>query len=362
VRIDVLRPRELPAPAIEAWRALQRAGHGWDSPFLSPCWARAVEQAQAARKPGGRQVRVAMLSEGGKPVAFMSVQAGRITALAAGGAMSDYEGVVGDPGPDFDVTELVRALGVRRYDFSHVPAEQAAFALHARGVHVSWVVDMRDGYAAYAARRRTHASALQEIDRKRRKVEREVGPTRFTARSASRTDFERLIALKRGQYHATGQTDVLGAGWTRKLLDNLFAEGEPGVCGALFTLHIGDQLAAVQFHLLGETTIHTWMVAHELSFERYSPGLMLFQDILKWMDGQPFDRLDFGYGDYRFKRELSNLQRPLLHGFVGVPSAATLMREAAYGVRRACEALPLGPVSALPGKAMRRIDLIRGLR
>jgi CelD/BcsL family acetyltransferase involved in cellulose biosynthesis len=104
------------------------------------------------------------------------------------------------------------------------------------------------------------------------------------------------------------------------------------------------------------------MVAHELSFERYSPGLMLFQDILKWMDGQPFDRLDFGYGDYRFKRELSNLQRPLLHGFVGVPSAATLMREAAYGVRRACEALPLGPVSALPGKAMRRIDLIRGLR
>jgi hypothetical protein len=31
-------------------------------------------------------------------------------------------------------------------------------------------------------------------------------------------------------------------------------------------------------------------------------------------------------------------------------------------VRCAAEALPLGAVSALPGKAMRRIDLIRGLR
>jgi hypothetical protein len=51
-----------------------------------------------------------------------------------------------------------------------------------------------------------------------------------------------------------------------------------------------------------------------------------------------------------------------MHGFVGVPSAASLLREAAYGVRRAAEALPLGAVSALPGKAMRRIDLIRGLR
>ena len=357
MQIDVLRPGELPASALAAWRAMQRAGHGWDSPFLSPCWARSVELAK-----GGRGVRVAMLSEAGEPRAFMSAQVGRVTALAAGGAMTDYEGLVGDPGPGFDATRLVRALGVSRYDFSHVPAEQAPFAPFARGGAVSWVIDAPDGYAAYAQRRRADVSALKEIDRKRRKVEREIGETRFTARSASRADFERLVELKRGQYRLTGQTDVLGAGWTRKLLDDLFVLETPGFGGALFTLHFGETLAAVQFHLMGETTIHTWMVAHEAEFERYSPGLLLFQDILKWMDDQPYDRMDLGYGDYRFKRELSNLQRPLMHGFVGVPSAATLVREAVYGVRRAAEALPLGAASALPGKAMRRIDLIRGLR
>ena len=358
MQIDVLRPGELPASVMAAWRALQRAGGGWDSPFLSPCWARAVERAK-----GGCDVRIAMLSEAGEPRAFMSAQVGRVTALAAGGAMSDYEGLIGDPGPGFDVTRLVRALGVSRYDFSHIPAEQDAFGGYARGGSVSWVVDAPDGYAAYAERRRAEGvSALKEIDRKRRKVEREVGLTRFTARSVERADFDRLIELKREQYRATGQTDVLAAGWTRRLLENLFKLGQPGFSGALFTLHIGDALAAVQFHLMGETTIHTWMVAHEEAFERYSPGLLLFQDILKWMDDQPYDRMDLGYGDYRFKRELSNLQRPLMHGFVGVPSAASLVREAAYGVRRAAEALPLGSVSELPGKAMRRIDLIRGLR
>jgi hypothetical protein len=51
-----------------------------------------------------------------------------------------------------------------------------------------------------------------------------------------------------------------------------------------------------------------------------------------------------------------------MHGFVGLPSTATFVRHAADGVRRAAEALPLGPVSDLPGKAMRRLDLIRGLR
>jgi CelD/BcsL family acetyltransferase involved in cellulose biosynthesis len=45
-----------------------------------------------------------------------------------------------------------------------------------------------------------------------------------------------------------------------------------------------------------------------------------------------------------------------------VPSPALLVRSAAYGVRAAAEALPLGKVSQLPGKAMRRMDQWRGLR
>jgi CelD/BcsL family acetyltransferase involved in cellulose biosynthesis len=90
--------------------------------------------------------------------------------------------------------------------------------------------------------------------------------------------------------------------------------------------------------------------------------MMLFQDILRWMDDAPYSRLDLGAGDYRFKRELANQGVAVSHGFVGGPSAAAMLREAAYGLRRVAETLPLGPVSELPGKAMRRLDLLRGLR
>jgi len=48
--------------------------------------------------------------------------------------------------------------------------------------------------------------------------------------------------------------------------------------------------------------------------------------------------------------------------FATVALAASLVREAQYRVRHAAEALPLGRASALPGKAMRRMDLWRGLR
>ncbi|HEY2710219.1 MAG TPA: GNAT family N-acetyltransferase [Caulobacteraceae bacterium] len=358
--IEVVRPGRLSPPQITHWRALQRQRRDWDSPFYSPYWAQAVERAR-----GDDSVRVAMIG-GGSAVgvaAFMSICPAKITAIAAGGAMCDYEGPVGDPGPEFEATQLLRALGVDRYDFSHIPQGQRAFDAYGRGETVSWIIDLPEGYEPYAAQRReAGVSALKEMDRKRRKAEREVGPLTFTARSTSRPDFDRLISLKREQYRATGQTDVFAAGWPLRLVEDLFALDMAGFGGQLFTLHIGDALAAAQFHLVGETTIHAWMIAHEEAFERYSPGLLLFQDILRWMDGQPYDRLDLGYGDYRFKRELSNYQLTLMHGFVGAPSAASLVREAAYGVRRVAEALPLGPASSLPAKAMRRIDLMRGLR
>jgi CelD/BcsL family acetyltransferase involved in cellulose biosynthesis len=357
VEIDVLRPKDLTAELAARWRELQRLDPAWDSPFLSPCWSRAVEHAR-----GERGVRVAVLSEGGEARGFFSACVAGSTAIAAGGPMCDYEALVAEPSLAIDPAALVRALGVQRLDFSHMLESQAAFAPYARGHCVSWVVDLPDGYEAYATERRAEGvTALKDLEKKRRKAERELGPAVFTARSASRADFERLVELKRGQYRATGQTDVLGAGWTLRLLQDLFSARGAGI-GALFTLRLGDQLAACQFHLLGETTIHAWMIGHESEYERYSPGLLLFQDILKWMDETNFNRLDLGYGDYRFKRELSNRQIGLMDGFVGVPSAATLVREAAWGVRRAAEALPLGRVSALPGKAMRRMDLLRGLR
>jgi hypothetical protein len=42
---------------------------------------------------------------------------------------------------------------------------------------VSWVIETADGYAAYEAERKAAGvGALKDIDKKRRKAEREVGP------------------------------------------------------------------------------------------------------------------------------------------------------------------------------------------
>lgn len=359
LQIEVRHPRELTAERMARWTALQRGAPGLDSPYLSSQWARVVERAQADTA----DIKVAILVEDGRDVGFLPARVGSYTAMPVGAPMCDYQGLVAEPGLSVDAREIVQALGVHRLDFCHMLADQPSFARHARGLAVSRIVQTGGGYEAYAAERReAGVSMLKDCDKKRRKVGRELGEPRFTAFSRSRADLDQMLAWKSAQFQATGQVDIFATDWTRRLIDETFASRDPDFGGVLFTLHIGDRLAAAQFNLHGRNTVHAWLIAHDPAFERYSPGLLLFQDILRWMDETPYSRLDLGPGDVRFKLELANATQEVAYGFVGLPSAATLIRGAAYGVRRAAESLPLGAVSALPGKAMRRMDRWRGLR
>jgi len=355
LNIDVVRPQDLSPADVAAWEDLQAADPTFDSPYLSPHWAIAVERAQSTQ---GMSVKVAIVRENGRPVGFMPVRVCGMTAMPAGAPMCDYQALVCDAGLKVDVRQIIAALGVSRFDFSAALAAHPPLAAHIRGRGQSFVAQLPNGYEAFTADK----SIFKDLGRRRRKAEREVGSVTFTAFSRSQADLDKLIAWKRDQYKATNQTDIFEARWPTRLLNDLFQGRDPNFGGTLFTLHLGDRLAAVQFNLRGRQTVHCWIIAHDAEFEPYSPGILLFQDILRWMDATPYSVLDFGPGDYRFKRQLSTATIEVGHGFVGRPSPVTLVRQAAYGLRAAAEALPLGKVSELPGKAMRRVDLLRGLR
>jgi CelD/BcsL family acetyltransferase involved in cellulose biosynthesis len=360
LEFGIVRPLELSTAQLDRWSELQGLTPGLDSPYLSPHWSRAVARAQ---HDDPRGVRVAILSENGAEAGFFPARVAGYTAMAPGAPLCDVQALIARPGLAVDPRRLVQALGVHRLDFTTMLADHGPFQGHARGASHSYIVDVAGGYAAYEAERKAAGvGVLKDSDRKRRKAEREVGAPVFQAFSRSRTDFEQMIAWKRGQYAATRQIDVLNTPWTLRLLNDLFERREPDFGGVLFTLHFGDRLAAAQFNLHSRRTVHAWFIAHDAEFERYSPGILLFQDILRWMDETPYSRLELGPGDYRFKRELANAGQALSHGFVGLPSPATLVRRAAYGAVKVAEALPLGAASELPAKAMRRVDRWRGLR
>ena len=71
---------------------------------------------------------------------------------------------------------------------------------------------------------------------------------------------------------AIRQTDILGAGRTTRLVEALFERQDRDFGSALFTLHLGDRLAAARFHLYSGATIHGWLIAHCLSSSAIRPA------------------------------------------------------------------------------------------
>lgn len=356
--IDLVRPLDLGADDIAAWTSLQGDGP-MASPFLSPHWCRAVARVGG---PDAERAKVAVVREGGEAKAFLSARTGRVTAMPVGAPMNDYQGLVAAGDFQVEPRRLVSALGVQRLDFTSLMIEAPGFSNAVRGRAVSHVIDLRQGYDAYAADRQAAGTdILKDCAKKRRKLEREQGEVVFTAESLSQHDFEKLIAWKRAQYAETGQTDILGVGWPLKLLKSLFEREDPALRGVLFTLHAGGKLAAAHYALCTPKIAHAWFIAHDDDLQRYSPGVVLITEVMRWAAARGMAEVDLGPGDYRFKISLANRQREVGHGFVGRLSPATALRAAEYEVRRLAESLPLGRALALPGKAMRRMDLWRGL-
>lgn len=358
--IDVLHPLDLSDDDVRAWTRLQDARAEFGSPFLSPQWPRALARAGG---PDAERGRVAVWrAPGGEARGFMGARVGRVTALPLGAPMTDYQAVVAGADTPVDAAALVRALGVSRLDlYNFLPHPRFAPSLHATSQ--SLIADLSGGYDAYARERReAGVGILQDTAKKKRKLVREHGEAVFTPLSTCRESFDALIAFKRAQYRATRQTDIFDAGWPLRVLENAFERPEEGFRAALFTLCVGGRTVAANLSVLGRGVVHAWFISHDPDFQRYSPGVILFDEILRWAPAQGYRELDLGPGDYRFKLSLGSTTRQVAHGYAGPASPAALLRGGEYRLRRAAEALPLGRASHLPGKAMRRMDLWRSLR
>ncbi|HKT54998.1 MAG TPA: hypothetical protein VJP88_11150 [Caulobacteraceae bacterium] len=195
--IDVVRPSAIAPDDLAAWSQIQADDPDLASPFLSPRWALAVERVGEGRR--GR-IQVCVLRDGGKAVGFFVARVVGATAMPVGAPMCDYQALVAAPGVGVASKDLLDALGVQRLDFCHMLADRAPFAAYERGQCASYQLDLSQGYDAYAAARREAGSGvIKDIDKRRRKVEREVGPVTFVARSADDAAFEQLLAWKRRQ-------------------------------------------------------------------------------------------------------------------------------------------------------------------
>lgn len=308
--VHILTADEIDPGLQDAWVRFQAGNPDLRSPFFSPEFCRIV----AGVRP---DLRIAVVPGDAGPEAifpFHMQRFGRLAPLA--GPISDYHGIIGPPAAGRAIGAILRAAGAQAFDFNHAPASQTVFAHNAFLTTSSPLVNLSDGFESWRQARRAEVRALRDVERRGRKLAREVGPLRFVANDRSDEVWQAVLDWKRAALAAMGVRFILDRGWAREVVETIRATDTPDFGGITAALWAGDTLAAVHFGMRTSTTAHWWFPSYNAALGRYSPGLMLLMESLRHAADTGITEFDFGRGGERYKGEFANSSRALCEGSV----------------------------------------------
>lgn len=283
-----------------AWTSIQERDPDLRNPYFR---VEFVEEVARLRS----NVRVAVISEGGEPIAFWPYQeVGPGVVRPVGEKIGCLHGLIGSPGSLRSGRALASACGISAWAFDHQIASQEIFQPHFFEVLDAPYLDLEGGFDAYCERRRQagHTNkAIRNTLAGRRKLERQVGDVSFRIDCREIDRLHQLIAWKQGQMRATGIGNLFERSpWIERFMENVLTRSEPSFRGVLSVLSVDGRPAAMQFGLRSDRVLHGLFLAYDRKFARYSPGRILLVEMARHAESIGIDRLELGKGDDHYKR------------------------------------------------------------
>jgi CelD/BcsL family acetyltransferase involved in cellulose biosynthesis len=279
---------------IAVWDSIQRSEPTLASPFFRPEFAQVVA---AVRK----NVETAVLEEAGKPIGFFPFERSRRNrGMPIGTWLSDYHGVVAARDVELDPIALLKGCGLSSWQFNHLVPARPSFEKFVVRTAGSPYVDLSPGLEAYEAALKSHFRS--QMARRRRKMEREVGPLRFEPDVRDPAILATLIAWKTDQYKRYYQPDRLGIRWVREFLEAILDRQGDDFSAVMPALYLGDKVVSIAYYLRSRKVLHSWFTAYDRSAAQYAPGLQLIVELLRASPSYGINFVDFGRGEEKYKR------------------------------------------------------------
>lgn len=314
MKIRVFPWKRLSQEHLAAWSAIQLASPECDSPYFRP------EYHQLAAEVG-RPVMVGVMEDGDRPVGFFPFERSSFgTGSPVGLRLSDFHGAIVAAGTKWSGNQMLRACGLRKFMFDHLPASQRQFLTGPARFEPSPFADLHAGYGPFREQLRQRGEKeLEKTLKKRAKMEREVGPAQFLALDTAPAAFDACIAWKSLQYERTGALNVFRTPWVVDFLRRIASFTSPYFSGAVSTLSINHELLAVHVGMRTHRVQHHWFPTHNADHPcvRYSPGLQLLAEMLEACANAGIQRIDYGKGDYTYKRSFGTGSHEVAEGICG---------------------------------------------
>ena len=321
MRTSIIKAENLTAEQVAAWSVLQRADPAVDNPSFCPEFTQAVARVR-------NDVEVAILRDGDRMVGFFPFQRSRNNVgLPVGSVLTDMHGLIVAGGIEWEPRQLLRDCGLVAWPFDHLIASQQVFAPYVRCIEDSPYMDISHGYDVYAAQRKQEGVAsVKRSGTKTRKIEREVGPLRFTLRNSDSSIIETVIKWKQHQLAKLKRVDIYRADWVKAVLRNVCNIQDEGFSGLVSTLHAGDYLIAAMIGMRSYGVISSWIPTLNPEYHKYSPGLLLHLELAKASAVDGVGRIDLGRGLNQMKISLGSDSIPLALGAVDSRPVNRFMR------------------------------------
>jgi CelD/BcsL family acetyltransferase involved in cellulose biosynthesis len=321
VKASVCRPGDLGAGEIEQWRAFQGAA-GLETPFLAPEFSQAVGEVFSS-------ARVAVVHDGPDLVGFLPFTSLPFRAASAiGGYLSGIQAFV-PSGGEWTFEAVLRAARIELFEFGRLLAHQRPASATAHELEAG-AIDLAEGFEAFLAVAR-QAKFVKEMERKRRRLEREDPELRFEFGTHDLPAVAQLVAWKSDQLVRTGRPDMFARPGVRELLERIASADSPAMTGSVSYLRSGARLLAVDVGIRSATVFAGWRTAYDVAEAPKSPGAVNLLCVLEAAAAAGLQRVDMGAGEETFKSRLANRTLTLLEGYVG---RATVGRRVSTRIRR----------------------------
>jgi hypothetical protein len=153
-------------------------------------------------------------------------------------------------------------------------------------------------WAAMEAFIKTRNSGLVADSKRRlRKLAQELGPVQFLLHDARPQVFAACVQLKGAQYRATGLPDLMAQPRNVALFAQLLKTGLLRVS----SLSAGETLLAVHFGLEHDGKLYWWVPTYDPAYQRFSPGRLLLEELLRASFAAGHREFDFLIGDETYK-------------------------------------------------------------
>jgi hypothetical protein len=183
--------------------------------------------------------------------------------------------------------------------------------------------------------------------RQLRRLERELGPVQFQFHDTRPHVFAACVKFKGAQYRSSGLPDLMGQPRNVELFAQLLTAGLLRVS----SLEAGDTLLAVHFGLEHDRKMYSWVPAYDPAYQRYSPGRLLLEGLLRASFDAGHREFDFLIGEESYKWDYATHNR--LIGELGVTPLSLKLQRFARAQGRAV--LSRYPEAFQTAKALRNV-------